>query len=147
MPQIVSFILADDVAPSGAVGPNNTPVPALINPQPVLRPQYIPGTYSFAFSLSVRDIDITQGIKMSLSFEDPDGNKVANSMAVNIPPKSIQEDPEIPSEYRSFTVNISVRNIPFEKTGIYHLTSEINGVTLEKQPIPVFLRSQKIAKG
>lgn len=138
MPKIIGFILADDVMDTG---PNSQQVTSLVNPRSVLRPQYVPSAFSFAFSISIRDIDLTSFKELKLIIKDPKGNTIQDPITMNMEENPIPKDPSLPSDLVSFTANVSVRNIPLEMNGIYQLNTYINDKQLEPQEIPVFVRS------
>ena len=138
---VSAFILADDVVnfPAPAPAPQ---VPAVVNPQAILRPQFIPGMFSFGFSISIRDVDFTQPIKITMVIKDPEGKQVQEAANIDLAgQKNIPT--EIPKEYQAITINISVRNFPVESAGVYHLIPCVNGTELEAQEIPVFSPQKK----
>ena len=138
MARVFAFAVADDVANISA--PNEKKVPALINPQAVLAPQYIPGMFSFGFTISIRDVDFSAPVSLRFEIQDPNGEPVRDAAKIEIPANAVPAQQGLPQEYKAITVNISVRNLPIKTEGLYHLVPYWNGTALEKQEIPIILR-------
>lgn len=138
MPKVTAFMLADDV--TGLQVNSDRQVPALVNPHAVLRPKYIPSTFSFSFSICIIDVDVDNPLELKMVIEDPTGAPIQEPLNINVSQKIRIQDDSLPSEYRSITANVSVRNLPLATSGIYYLVPYVNSEPLEKQMIPVFIQ-------
>lgn len=139
MANISYFMLFDQLSnvqlPDGQVAMQFT------NPQPVLRPQFIPGNYSFAYCLAVRGVDFSKENTVCVRIEDPDCNVVYKMGEMKSPIAG--DEGNLPPEYKGFGINANMHNFAFEKKGVYHLIITINGEDLDPAEIPVFLREEK----
>lgn len=133
MAKIALFMLCDTVENNQSK--DNT-ITHLVSPQAVLRPLYIPSSFSFGLSVGVRGLDLSSPITLRFIVCDPDGNIVQDSGENTI---SIgAHDNILPMEHQGFVANIDVRNFNVPKEGVYKFTLFVNGEELEAQDIPIY---------
>lgn len=137
MAKMVSFVVCDainNVLPDG-----ETNVPALISPQITLRPQFIPGNFSFGISVGVAGVDLRKENRVRMTISDPKENLI-QVLGDNELPKAPDED-TMPLEFQGFTLIIDVRNLPIQCEGEYIFSLFLNGERIGTQKIPVFKRA------
>lgn len=140
MAKLVSFVICDAINNIPGPADQGKNVPALVAPQIVLRPQFIPGNFSFALAVGVADIDLQAENKIRITISDPTGNFIQD-LGENELPKIPIED-TMPKEYQGFMINMDVRNFVIESEGEYTFSLYINGECIGMQKIPVFKRAQ-----
>ena len=133
MPKVTQFMLGDGI--------NNMPGPKgmithLIAPQVALRPAFVPGNFSFALSVGVRDVNLQQENKIKFMITSPNGEAIQTSEETIIP--AIVKDDALPIEYQGFVLNLDVRNLAIPVEGIYKFTIFVNGEAMEAQDIPIY---------
>ena len=105
MAKISLFLLCDSV--ENIQAKDNT-ITHLVSPQDVLRPLYIPSSFSFGLSVGVRGLDISLPITLRFIVCDPDGNTIQDSGENTISIGTY--DDILPVEHQGFVANIDVRN-------------------------------------
>lgn len=103
-------------------------------PLNIIRPPFIPSTYSFSIVFSIMDIDPREKHHIRIIFKSPSGKKVFES-DFETPVRKMTE--EVPVEYIGFTANIKLQNIPLEEEGHFESILIFNEERLGKYPIPV----------
>ncbi|MEQ6389290.1 hypothetical protein RZN22_08160 [Bacillaceae bacterium S4-13-58] len=98
----------------------------------VLRPDYIPGNYSFSIVFSLMDVQENQDLKVE--FIGPNKNVVLETDAFEINGNAGDEHP---SEYSGVFAAFDFRNLTFKFPGIYYTNIYINGLQIASFPIPV----------
>lgn len=131
---VASYMLCDSI--NNVNLSNGTTVPQLVMPKSVLRPQYIPSTFSFGISVSVWGMDLSKKNTMRFKISDPDGNTIQESNDNELP--ASVEDSFLPEEYQGFTVSIDIRNLNISKSGVYKFALSINGEEICIKDIPVY---------
>lgn len=134
MAKIVSFVVCESInnMPSTNVGV----VPNLINPQVVLRPQYIPGNFSFGIAVGVVGIDLKVPNKIRFTISNTDGIVIQNSGENDLP--VVREEDTIPNEFQGFMMCMDIRNLVLHNEGEYSFTLYLNGESVGMKSIPIF---------
>lgn len=139
MPKLTSFMICDAI--------NNMPikqadgkinnVPALFAPVQALRPQFVPGNFSFGIAVGISDIDLNVSNKMLIRIKNPNDKIVHDSGIKEIPPAP-HIDNKLPKEYQGFIMCIDIRNLSIDVEGIYIFELFLNDELMEKKEIPIF---------
>lgn len=138
MAKLVSFVICDAINTIPADKGNA--VPALVAPQIALRPQFVPGNFSFALAVGVADIDLQVENTVRMKISDPTGKEVHDLGENRLPKMPIQDT--MPAEFQGFMINMDVRNFVIQHEGEYEFSLYINGECVGTQKIPVFKRVQ-----
>lgn len=137
MAKLVSFMICDTV--NNIPGPTNEGViQTLVAPQIAVRPQYIPGNFSFGIAVGVAGVDLEKENAVRFAVEDPEGHSIQDSGYSPLP--KIPAKDEMPKEYQGFMLSMDIRNLPIEKEGSYIFALYINGEEVGRKEIPVFKR-------
>ena len=134
MAKLYSFTICESLnnMPAGDAGS----IPMLIAPQIALRPQFIPGNFSFAMAIGVSEIDLKQLNKMRFTIAGPDGTILNDSGENELP---IVPKPDLlPAEYQGFMMCIDVRNLVIPSEGMYIVSLYLNGEQFAAQGIPIY---------
>ena len=78
MANLVSFVICESINNMPAA--NMGVVPTLVAPQVALRPQFIPGNFSFGISVGLTGIDLNKVNKVRFTIKNPDNNSEINEM-------------------------------------------------------------------
>ncbi len=138
MPSIASHILGENLQniPNGTGGI----VQHLTAPTTVLRPQFIPGNYSFSVLIGVKDVDLQKENAMQIVLKSPTGDVVQMIDKQQIPVSTV--DSELPDEYAGFMLGVDFRNVPFVAAGCYTLEVIINEELIGAIDVPVFRKAE-----
>ena len=139
MARISSFIICDTI--NNFVTPQGETVPQLVAPQPALRPQFIPGSFSFALSIGVSGVKFQKSNIFSVTISSPKGDEVFNSGDINI--GDVPEDNLLPEEYQGLVLSIDIRNMAIECEGAYPIEITMNGTSIGKKEIPIFRKGEE----
>lgn len=134
MPNITMFLVCDSInnfSPQPEIN-----IPQLMGPQCVLRPQFIPGTFSFGLAVGVAGVDSNEQNTIRFTITNPAGAIIQNSGDNVFPPIGI--DDTMPKEYQGFMLSLDIRNLLIEKEGVYTFTLYVNNVEIGHKEIPVF---------
>lgn len=144
MAKITVFMLCDNIEniplPTGSI------VQKLTSPQMCLRPQFVPGNYSFGVAVGIQGIDFRTATKVRFTISDPDGITVQDSGTSEFPPISEPIAGPLPTEYRGFLMQMEIRNMTILKEGAYSFSVYIDDELVGTQIIPVFRRGQDDGK-
>lgn len=136
MAHIYSFTLCDSINNQS----NQTGSTLLLaNPQIALRPQFIPGNFSFGISFGISDIDISIANHIIFTISNPSGKTVFDSGDNELLPAP--SDDNLPNEYKGFMICFDIRNLPIEQEGVYKLQVCINGTPIGEKDIPIFKKT------
>ncbi len=139
MPELTMFTVCESV---GNVSPQpGVNIPQLMGPQTVLRPMFIPGSFSFGVSAGVIGINLKQSNSVKFTIKTPTGQIVQASENAVFPP--IFEDDSLPQEYQGFMLTLDVRNMVVEEQGNYSFELFINDESVGSRAIPIFVASRK----
>lgn len=134
MPYISMFLVCDSI---NSVSPQaNTNVPQLVGPQCVLRPQFIPSTFSFGLAVGVAGVDPNAQNVIRFTISNPEGTIIHNSGDNVFPP--IGFDDTMPKEYQGFMISLDIRNLLIEEEGAYYFTLYVNNTEIGRKEIPIF---------
>lgn len=139
MAKLVSFTICESLnnTPSGNFGT----VPVLISPQIVLRPQFIPGNFSFGIAVGISEVDIKVSNKVKFTITGPDGNVLNDSVETDLP--VVVKPDSLPDQYQGFMLCIDIRNLAVPCEGAYTFSLYLNGDQLTPQCIPIYKRSEQ----
>lgn len=138
MAKIVSFVICESV--------NNMPVanmnvvPTLVAPQVALRPQYVPGSFSFGVALGINDINLKHVNKVRFVIKSPEGAVLQDSGVSELP--VAPKDSSLPVQYQGFMMCIDIRNLAIPCEGEYVFSFFINEECVGDQIIPVYKRME-----
>lgn len=138
MAKITVFMLCDSI--------NNIPIPSggvlqqLVSPQLVLRPQFVPGTFSFGIAVGIQGVNLHIINRVRFTISDSHGEIVQDSGISEFPP--IPEDvPEtMPGEHQGFLMNMDIRNLVVHENGEYIFSIYINDELIGTQSVPIYQR-------
>ena len=133
MAKLISFMICERIENIAA---NTTMIPALVAPQLVLRPQYIPGNFSFGVAVGVSGVDLQGVNRVRFCIKSPDGKLLHNSGVSELPIAGA--DPTLPSQEQGFMICIDVRNLAVTCEGVYTFSFFLNDACVGEQPIPVY---------
>jgi hypothetical protein len=119
----------------------NVNVPQLTAPQAVLRPQFIPGNFSFGIAVGVIGVDLNKNNEIQFTIKAPDGKTVQDS-GKNIFP-ALNEEDVLPEEYRGLMLTLDIRNLVIEIDGIYTFSLWINDELIGERNIPIYAVKRK----
>lgn len=134
MPSISMFLACDSVG-NITLQPGISS-PQLTGPRSVLRPQYIPGAFSFGLAVGIIGVDTNVQNIARFKITNPGGTVIHDSGDSVFPPIGIN-DP-MPKEYQGFMLTLDIRNLPIEEEGVYTISLFINGANIGSMGIPVF---------
>ncbi len=134
MAKIAMFMLCD------AISPEHSQM-KLISPQFVLRPDFIPGNFSFGICAGISDIRPTTDTKMGFSIISPDDEIIYRLPDSNFERDAKEED--IPREAQGFMIAMEVRNIPVKLEGEYKFVLYINGEEEDRHGFYICKRSDQ----
>lgn len=139
MARIVSFMICDTV--------NNIPAPTndgiiqtLVAPQIAVRPQFVPGNFSFGIAVGVSGIDLKKENSVRFTIADPDGKVIQNSGSSTLP--AVSDKDTLPEDYQGFILSMDIRNLTIEKEGCYLFRIFINDEEIGEREIPVYKRGK-----
>lgn len=136
MAKISSFMICDTIV--NLITPQGISVPQLISPQPILRPPFIPGSFSFGISIGVLDIDYKISNVVKTIIYSPEGVEIHNSGNIDL--GKIPKDEFLPEKYQGFVLSTDIRNLIIHEEGIYTIEIFVNDTSVGKKEIPVFKR-------
>lgn len=137
MAKLVSFMICDTV--------NNIPglendgiVQTLVAPQIAVRPQFIPGNFSFGVAVGVSGVDLKKDNTVRFTVGDPKGNIIRDSGNSTLPVVPAKDS--LPKEYQGFMLSMDIRNLPIEEEGCYVFKLYLNNDMIGEREIPIFKR-------
>lgn len=135
MAKLAMFMLCDSI--NNSPNPHGTgAIPSLVSPCVVLRPLFVPGTFSFGITVGVRGVDLENPMELKMQIVSPTGQTVQDFGQAQLPPLGIEDT--MPKAYQGFMMNLDIRNMPVPEEGVYHFQIELNGNALETQEIPIY---------
>lgn len=138
MAKLTAFMLCDSI--------NNIPDPSggflqqIISPQVALRPQFVPGNFSFGVAVGVRGIDLHITNRIRFTISDPQGKIIQDSGVSEFHPISVDVPETMPDEYQGFLMNMDIRNLVIHENGEYLFSIYVNDELVGIQSIPIFQR-------
>ena len=104
----------------------------------VLTPEFVPGSFSFSLIFSVLDLDISKENSVQIIFKTAEGEStLVDSGEINIPIPEIKNEIDLPSEQVGLNMSMDLRNVVFEKEGLYVTNVYINKTLLLEKEIYV----------
>lgn len=134
MVRITSFLMSEGIM--NIPDQNGQLTQILSRPLQILRPQFIPGTFSFCFAVGISGIDLTtENNVLKMVITDPDGKEAArfNDMLVPTDPTNT-----LPIDDSGCLVCIDVRNMTILTEGKYLLNVRFNDTLIGTQDIPIY---------
>lgn len=92
-----------------------------------ITPEFVPGTFSFSIVFSVLDVDPEQNNRIQIIFSDDEGKEIVNSGEIQLPMANIPDPICLPKEYQGMNMTMDLRNVVFEKEGVYKTSIIFNG--------------------
>ena len=126
MAKLSSFIYCISAERTPAVGGKGE----MINAMGVLSaitPEFVPGTFSFSIIFSVIDINTEQNNRIQIIFSNNEGKEIINSGEIQLPKADVADPVNIPDEYKGINMCMDLRNVVFEKEGVYKTTIIFDG--------------------
>lgn len=136
MAKLVSFVLCDSI--NNITAPQSGMVTNLVSPQIALRPQFVPGNFSFAVAVGIADIDLQTENRMRFTIVDPTG-EIAHDTGENVFPIFPAHD-TMPREHQGFMVNMDIRNLAVQAEGEFRFVFYINGTCIGEYKVPIYKR-------
>lgn len=138
MPRITAFVYCENVQNENTqLGPKSN----IISPMSVLRPMFIPGTFSFSIFISLLDVKIEESHIFRIVFTN--GIKdIVDTKNVNIPAHNIESD--LPEFERGFMFSMDFRNVVFENEGSY--TSKVYFDDMPIGEYPIYVKAVRNVK-
>lgn len=133
MAKISTFIYSDKAFYNEEKG-----APEFENILEIIRPDFIPGNYSFSVIFSITELQIKQNIK--LFFVDPDEEIIFETDNIEL---KLEEEPSVPYPYTGVSAVFDLRNIKIKKEGIHKTVVVVNGVEIGSHFIPVWKGSEE----
>ena len=137
MAKITSFVVCDSVTNFPA-SPEKS-IPALVAPQIALRPQFVPGNFSFGIAVGISDIDLHTENKVRFAIVDPAGNTVHDAGETTL--MQIPNRDTLPAQYQGFMMTMDIRNLVVEAEGEYRFVVYVNGECIGENIIPIYKRA------
>lgn len=137
MAKLSMFVVCDNINNINVnAGGEIRSVPQLTAPQVVLRPMFIPGSFSFGIAAGVVGVNLQEKTKVRFTIANPEGKIINDSGETEFP--IIDQADSLPTEYQGFMLSMDIRNIVFEMPGDYIFTLFVNGEEAGSHEIPVF---------
>ena len=134
MAEIVSFMVCNSI--NNIPTPDNVMVSNIVSPQIVLRPQFIPGNFSFGVAIGIAGVDLSKPNKIRFQINGPDGKSVHDSGESDVP--GDRPDDILPAKYQGFVICLDIRNFVIEQQGEYQFLLYLNGEKIGTNIIPIF---------
>lgn len=112
----------------------------LVSPQIALRPQFIPGNFSFGVAVGVQGVNLHITNRIRFTISDSQGNVIQDSGISEFPPLPENTPETMPAEYQGFLMNMDIRNLVIHKDGEYLFSLYVNDELVGTQSIPIFQR-------
>ncbi|MBS5401657.1 hypothetical protein [Bifidobacterium sp.] len=133
MAKLFSFTMCETINNMQVMGNS---VPMLIAPQIALRPQFVPGNFSFGLAVGVSEIDLRLQNQIKFVVCDPTGSEVYNSGETSLP--IVANEDVLPREYQGFMMCVDIRNMTIPCEGAYVFSVDLNGEQIAKKMIPIY---------
>ena len=83
-----------------------------------MRPEFVPGMFSFSIVFFIQGLDIKKSNKVQVIFTKKDDDcRLVDSGVVEIPP--MPKKSTLPQEYSGLNITMDCRNVSFKSEGIY----------------------------
>lgn len=112
--------------------------PELKNPQPALRPAFVPTEYSFGVYLGLLGVGAgAVGHDLEFVLDDAEEKTVAKIGPVSIPPAS-PNGSNIPPENSYVAFVLRMQNVKLETEGVYKFRTLVDGEEIGSRRVPVY---------
>lgn len=138
MAKLTAFMLCDSI--SAIPVPEGGVLQQLVSPQIALRPQFIPGNFSFGVAVGVQGVNLHITNRIRFTISDSQGNVIQDSGISEFPPLPENTPETMPAEYQGFLMNMDIRNLVIHKDGEYLFSLYVNDELVGTQSIPIFQR-------
>ena len=138
MPRITSFMLCEginNISPSPGIS-----IPQLAGPCNVIRPEFIPGNFTFGVAIGISGVDTTKQCRVRFEIKNPKEETVQTSLDAVLP--GIPLDEGLPVEYQGFLLSFEVRNLAIPDAGVYKIFLFVDDELIGTESIPVFPRKK-----
>ena len=136
MAKLASFVICESINNMPAA--NMNVVPTLVAPQVALRPQYVPGNFSFGVAVGINEIDLQTINRVRFTIKSPENVILQDSGVSELP--VAPQDTALPAEYQGFMMCIDIRNLAVPCEGEYVFSFFLNDECVGDQIIPVYKR-------
>lgn len=136
MAQLTSFVICESINNMPAA--NMNVVPTLVAPQVTLRPQYIPGSFSFGVAVGINGIDLQTVNNVRFTIKSPESVILQDSGVSELP--VAPQDTALPSKYQGFMMCIDIRNLAIPCEGEYVFSFFLNDECVGNHIIPIYKR-------
>ena len=136
MAEITAFLLSDTL--NNSVDNQGNVIQQLTNPSLVIRPQHIPGNFSFVITAGITGVDLSKDFSFCFMIQDPENKIVYNSGKTNF--SGISKEDSLPLEQQGFLINIDVRNLEITCEGKYKFIVYLNDNLIGEKIIPIYVR-------
>jgi hypothetical protein len=137
MAKLTSFIICESINNMPAAN-NMDVVPTLVAPQVALRPQYVPGSFSFGVAVGINEIDLQMVNRVRFTIKSPENVLLQDSGVTELP--VAPQDPALPAQYQGFMMCIDIRNLAIPCEGDYTFSFFLNDECVGDQTIPIYKR-------
>lgn len=105
----------------------------------MIRPDFIPGLFSFSIAFSIIGIDISRSDNtIRLIFLKDNSDPLVDTGKIAMPSQELPDDiKSVPEDYRGLDFTFDLRNIKFCEEGVYRTIVECNGEQVGNKPIYV----------
>lgn len=137
MTRITSFVVCDSITNFPANPEKN--IPSLVAPQIALRPQFIPGNFSFGIAVGISGLNLHAENKVRFTIVNPKGIIVHDTGETPLRPIPVSDT--LPAEYQGFMLTMDIRNLVIQIEGEYKFVAFVNGKSVGEAVIPIYKRA------
>lgn len=137
MAKISTFIYAEsamqEMTPQG-------PKLHIVSPLLIIRPIFVPGTFSFSIIFGILDYDIKVNHKVHILFTDENEERLVDSGIMNVSAANSNNKgniKELPRDMEGSIMNMSLQNVIFRKEGTYKTHVIFDDEEIGSYPIKV----------
>lgn len=91
-----------------------------------ITPEYVPGLFSFSIIFSLLDYDQNVPNSIRVVFSDDNQKDIIDSNEIPLPIRRDSDPIDIPVKYKGANICMDMRNVIFEKEGVYRTTIYFN---------------------
>jgi len=110
---------------------------ALINPQAILRPEFIPSLFSFAISLAIMGVDVTETHQFDMKITDPNDQTAIEILDQQTPTDNGDKFTPLDVSEQYVIINMMMMNVPLRMNGLFKVTVQIDREEIGHQEILV----------
>lgn len=97
-----------------------------------LTPEYIPGLFTFSVIITLLDIDASTGHQLMVDFISPTEENVVH---VESPLPAINEDNNLPQQYKGINIAMDWNNVNLKVSGEYIIKITVDDILLKEKRI------------